>query len=77
VPPPFALDTQGLDFTPEDMRIATKVDVDEWRAELPLVTEWFEQFGDKLPGVLWAELDALRARLDGEAAQQAGTKQAR
>jgi phosphoenolpyruvate carboxykinase (GTP) len=28
------------------------------------VVEWFERFGDKLPGVLWAELDALKARLD-------------
>ncbi|MFD0819820.1 phosphoenolpyruvate carboxykinase (GTP), partial [Micromonospora zhanjiangensis] len=52
VPAPDALDTEGLaDFSAEDMRIATKVDVDEWRAELPLVTEWFEKFGDKLPGV--------------------------
>ena len=33
-------------------------------AEMPQVVEWFEQFGDKLPGVLWAELDALKARLD-------------
>jgi phosphoenolpyruvate carboxykinase (GTP) len=70
VPAQRALDTTGLeDLTEEDMRIATKVDVDEWRAELPRVTEWFEKFGDKLPGVLWAELDALRARLDAEAAR--------
>jgi phosphoenolpyruvate carboxykinase (GTP) len=51
------------------MRIATTVDVDEWRSELPRITEWFEKFGEKLPGVLWAELDALRARLDAEAAR--------
>ena len=37
--------------------------VDEWQAEIPQVTEWFEKFGDKLPAVLWAELDALKARL--------------
>jgi phosphoenolpyruvate carboxykinase (GTP) len=69
VPARGALDTEGLDFSEEDMRIATKVDVDEWRAELPRVNEWFEKFGDKLPGVLWSELDALRARLDAEAAR--------
>ena len=40
-----------------------RVDADEWRAEIPAVTEWFDKFGDKLPGVLWAELDALKARL--------------
>jgi len=40
-----------------------RVDPEEWRAEIPAVTEWFDKFGDKLPGVLWAELDALKARL--------------
>ena len=40
-----------------------EVDADEWRAEIPQITEWFDKFGDKLPGVLWAELDALKARL--------------
>jgi len=43
-----------------------RVDVDEWRAEVPQVVEWFGKFGDKLPGVLWAELDALKARLGME-----------
>jgi phosphoenolpyruvate carboxykinase (GTP) len=42
------------------------VDKEEWRAEIPQVTEWFSKFGDKLPGVLWAELDALKARLGVE-----------
>jgi phosphoenolpyruvate carboxykinase (GTP) len=39
------------------------VDVQEWRAEIPQVAAWFAKFGEKLPGVLWAELDALKARL--------------
>jgi phosphoenolpyruvate carboxykinase (GTP) len=64
VPAPGALDVSGLDTPTGDIEAALRVDVDEWRAELPQVTEWFEKFGDKLPGVLWAELDALRARLD-------------
>ncbi|MGW4465667.1 phosphoenolpyruvate carboxykinase (GTP) [Micromonospora sp. NPDC004704] len=66
VPAQDALDVEGLGLTPEDVRIALKVDVDEWRDELPMINEWFEKFGGKLPGVLWAELDALRARLDAE-----------
>ncbi|MFI7659796.1 phosphoenolpyruvate carboxykinase (GTP) [Micromonospora parva] len=70
VPAPDALDVEGLDMTPEDVRIALKVDPDEWRNELPMITDWFEKFGDKLPGVLWAELDALRARLDAEQPQR-------
>jgi phosphoenolpyruvate carboxykinase (GTP) len=63
VPPADALDLGGLDVPAEDIEAALKVDVDEWRAEVPQVIEWFERFGEKLPGVLWAELDALRARL--------------
>ena len=59
-----ALDLTGLDVSRADVAEALRVDQDERRAELPLVAEWFATFGDKLPGVLWAELDALRARLD-------------
>jgi phosphoenolpyruvate carboxykinase (GTP) len=63
VPTPESLDTTGLDLSEGDLREALRVDVDEWRAEVPDVNAWFERFGDKLPGVLWAELDALKARL--------------
>src|SRR5690606_38617838 len=63
VPTPESLDTTGLDIDPADLAEVLKVDVDEWRAEIPGITEWFAKFGDKLPGVLWAELDALKARL--------------
>jgi phosphoenolpyruvate carboxykinase (GTP) len=65
VPPPHALDLDGLDLPAADVEAALRVDPDEWRAEIPDVAAWFEKFGDKLPGVLWAELDALRARLGG------------
>ena len=58
-----ALDLSGLDIDPASVAAALHVDADEWKAEIPQVTEWFEKFGDKLPGVLWAELDALKARL--------------
>jgi phosphoenolpyruvate carboxykinase (GTP) len=64
VPTPDALDVSGVDVSPAAMEAVLRVDVDEWKAEIPQVTEWFEKFGDKLPGVLWAELDALKARLD-------------
>jgi phosphoenolpyruvate carboxykinase (GTP) len=64
VPAEGALDLDGLDVTPEQIAKALAVDVEEWKAEIPQVTEWFEQFGDKLPTVLWTELDALKARLD-------------
>ena len=53
----------GLDLSREDVAKVLAVDVEEWRAEIPQIVAWFEKFGDKLPGVLWAELDALKARL--------------
>jgi phosphoenolpyruvate carboxykinase (GTP) len=66
VPAPGALDLDGLDTSADDVEAALRVDAAEWRAEISQVAEWFERFGDKLPGVLWAELDALKARLNLE-----------
>ncbi|WP_020525721.1 phosphoenolpyruvate carboxykinase (GTP) [Catelliglobosispora koreensis] len=63
VPTPSDLDLSGLDVSEADLEAALAVRDDEWRQEIPQITEWFDKFGDKLPGVLWAELDALKARL--------------
>ncbi|BAL92657.1 putative phosphoenolpyruvate carboxykinase [Actinoplanes missouriensis 431] len=63
VPTPESLDLTGLDIDPAALEAVLRVDPEEWLAEIPQVTEWFTKFGDKLPAVLWAELDALRARL--------------
>ncbi|HEY7225713.1 MAG TPA: phosphoenolpyruvate carboxykinase domain-containing protein, partial [Micromonosporaceae bacterium] len=63
VPTPDAIDLAGLELDEKDMVAVLDVDRDEWLAEIPQVTEWFTKIGDKLPAVLWAELDALRARL--------------
>ncbi len=63
VPAPGSLDVDGLDMTPEQVTQALAVDVEEWRAEIPQIQEWFEKFGDQLPAVLWTELDGLKARL--------------
>lgn len=63
IPAPGALDVDGLDMTPEALDAALTVDVEEWKAEIPQIQEWFEKFGDDLPTVLWTELDGLKARL--------------
>jgi phosphoenolpyruvate carboxykinase (GTP) len=63
VPTPESLDTDGLDLTADQIEQALRVDVEEWKAELPQIQEWFEKFGDQLPAVLWTELDGLKARL--------------
>ncbi|MFI7541058.1 phosphoenolpyruvate carboxykinase (GTP) [Actinoplanes sp. NPDC049599] len=64
VPTPDALDVSGLDLSREQLEAVLRVDADEWRAEIPQVEEWFAKFGDKLPTVLWSELDALKSRLN-------------
>jgi phosphoenolpyruvate carboxykinase (GTP) len=63
VPYPAAIDTEGLDVADDDLAAALRVDVDEWAAEIPQITEWFTTFGDKLPTELWTELDTLTHRL--------------
>jgi phosphoenolpyruvate carboxykinase (GTP) len=63
VPTAESLDTDGLDMSAEDLEVCLTVDNDEWRAEIPQITEWFEKFGNTLPTVLWTELDGLKARL--------------
>ena len=62
VPAPGALDIEGLDMSEDELKQALDVDTEEWKAEIPQITEWFEKFDD-LPAVLWTELDGLKARL--------------
>jgi len=63
VPTVDSLDLDGLDVDRSDIEAALRVDPEEWKAELPQIDEWFTKFGDKLPAVLWTELDGLKARL--------------
>ncbi|MEP6761816.1 MAG: phosphoenolpyruvate carboxykinase domain-containing protein, partial [Sporichthyaceae bacterium] len=67
VPTPESLDVAGLGLTAEQLDKALAVDPDEWREELPQIQQWFETIGsDKVPAMLWTELDALRARLGAD-----------
>ncbi|MBV9163663.1 MAG: phosphoenolpyruvate carboxykinase (GTP) [Pseudonocardiales bacterium] len=63
VPTPDQLDLSGLDIPTEDVGAALAVDIDEWRAEIPLIEQWFATIGDALPTPLRDELDALKHRL--------------
>ncbi|OBH19528.1 phosphoenolpyruvate carboxykinase (GTP) [Mycolicibacter sinensis] len=63
VPHASDLELTGLDVDPADVEQALLVDADEWRAELPLIEEWFEFIGDQLPTGLRDEFDALKQRL--------------
>jgi phosphoenolpyruvate carboxykinase (GTP) len=46
------------------MRELLKVDLDEWRKEIPLIREFFDEFGDKLPAELREALDGLESRIE-------------
>ncbi len=63
VPTKDALDTEGLDVDASDLDELLKLDTDGWKAEIPMIKEHYETFGDKLPGGLKEELDDLERRL--------------
>ena len=63
VPVAGSLDVSGLDMDAAALESVTAVDVEEWRAELPQIDEWFTTIGDQLPSGMHDELDALRLRL--------------
>ena len=63
VPTPEALDVSGLKVSANDLVQLLRVDPVEWRAEVPLIREYYEQFGEHLPAQLGREIDDLEARL--------------
>jgi phosphoenolpyruvate carboxykinase (GTP) len=63
VPTRDALDLRGLDLPPERLAELLKVDVGEWRKQLPQLHDHFAQFGDRLPSELRSQLEALHERL--------------
>ncbi|WP_034267945.1 phosphoenolpyruvate carboxykinase (GTP) [Haloechinothrix halophila] len=64
VPTADQLDLSGLEDTPiEDIEASLEVNADEWRQEIPLIEEWFDKIGEKLPTSLRDELESLKQRL--------------
>jgi len=63
VPTAEQLDLDGLDVSHADIDAALAVDTEEWRAEIPLIEEWFDKIGHKLPTSMRDELEALKLRL--------------
>ncbi len=58
-----ALPTEGLDVPDEAWDRLLRVDLDEWRAEVPSIEESFAELGDKCPDELRTQLSALEKRL--------------
>ncbi len=63
LPAEGALDIAGLDVSAADLAELLRVDVDEWKAELPSIRAHLISFGDKLPAELREQLAALKSRL--------------
>ena len=62
-PAPGALDMEGIAMTQEQINEALRVDRDEWRAEIPLIDEWFTQIGPKLPEQMREQFAHLQAAI--------------
>ena len=58
------LDIEGLSTPIEDVEEALHSDPEEWRRELPLITEWLEFCGPRVPQEVHDEFAALKSRLD-------------
>jgi phosphoenolpyruvate carboxykinase (GTP) len=64
VPAPQALPLDGLDLPQEDLAELFRVDPEAWLAECDLTEEFLAVFGDRVPGPVREQLEALRERLE-------------
>ncbi len=62
VPTAEQLHLDGLEADMDDVDASLKVDVEEWKSEIPLIEEWFEKLGN-VPSSVRDELEALKQRL--------------
>jgi len=65
LPGPTGIPTEGLGVSPGDLAALLRVDIGEWRDEIPSIEEFYDRFGEHVPGGLRDELAALEKRLDG------------
>ena len=65
LPAPGALDLSGLELPAADLEALLTVDVGAWKQEAADLSEYYEEFGDRLPTALRGQLEALKERLHG------------
>jgi phosphoenolpyruvate carboxykinase (GTP) len=63
VPSPDDLELSGLELGSETLEALLGVDAEGWLAEIPLMREYYAQFGMKLPPELSQQLEQLERRL--------------
>ncbi|MFT7090842.1 MAG: phosphoenolpyruvate carboxykinase (GTP) [Candidatus Azotimanducaceae bacterium] len=59
-----AINFDGLDLTDETKAKLLRVEVDGWLSEIPLIEDYFDQYGDRVPIELREEVKQLKARLE-------------
>jgi len=64
IPSPGAIDVSGMEISSQELAEVSSVNIDEWRAEIPLIEEWFTKIGSKLPAELQREFETLKAALN-------------
>jgi phosphoenolpyruvate carboxykinase (GTP) len=65
VPAPGALDTDGLDVAPAQLREALRCDAGEWLPALDELSGFYKQFGPRLPAPISETLARTRRRFGG------------
>ena len=63
LPRPEDLDVGGLDIPAANLSKLLNVDVEGWLGEIPLIHQFFDQFGERLPKALRDEVHGLEQRL--------------
>lgn len=64
IPKPEDIDLTGLDLPKGTMEHLLEVNKEDWLQEAESISEYFKQFGERLPLELWAQYEALKRRLD-------------
>lgn len=76
IPTSESIDFSGLDIDDAAKAKLLEVEVDGWLQEIPLISEYYDKFGDLVPDVLRIQLSEMQARLEGTASDQAAGKAA-
>jgi phosphoenolpyruvate carboxykinase (GTP) len=63
LPSKQALDLSGLDLSDDAIDTLLSVDVEGWSQEIPLIREFYAEFGERMPAALQQELEQLEQRL--------------
>jgi phosphoenolpyruvate carboxykinase (GTP) len=63
MPAPGSIDVEGLNVEKADMEELLSVDKEEWLLEVDSIREHYASYGERIPGELSKQLDALENRL--------------